>query len=70
MLSYDIFHMLISEVDVKYFRGQLFVASSSHIWCLILVPVNEQLQALMKENQYELALKLAVSVIEVHKIYI
>lgn len=40
-------------------RGQLFVASSSHIWCLVLLPISEQIPALLKVSQFELALKLA-----------
>ncbi|XP_064458413.1 vam6/Vps39-like protein [Ornithodoros turicata] len=40
-------------------RGQLYVASSTHIWCLLQTPVHLQIPLLLKDKLFELALKLA-----------
>ena len=39
--------------------GLLYVASSSHIWCLRMVSVDTQISQLKRDKQYELAILLA-----------
>lgn len=39
-------------------KGQLYVASTSHIWCLCAVPVNQKIPQLLQTKQFELALQL------------
>lgn len=42
-------------------KGQVYVASTSHVWCLHAIPVNQQIPQLLSEKQFGLALKLVVS---------
>ncbi len=48
---------------VIYKHGQVYVASTSHIWCLHLVPAHQQLAPLLKDKHFQLAIQLAVSVV-------
>ena len=40
-------------------KDRLFVASNNDVFCLITVPVSQQISQLLREKQFELALKLA-----------
>nr|CAG4642300.1 EOG090X0131 [Evadne anonyx] len=48
---------LLSPVISK--RGRIYVASLSHIWCLHLVPVHQQLPRLLEDKHFQLAIELA-----------
>lgn len=50
---------LLSPVISK--RGRIYVASLSHIWCLHLVPVHQQLPRLLEDKHFQLAIELAVT---------
>lgn len=39
-------------------RGQIIVASHSYVWCLTSVPINQQINSLLKGKHFELALDL------------
>ena len=39
--------------------GLIYVASSSHIWCLRMVSIDAQIAQLKRDKQYELAIRLA-----------
>ncbi|KAG1658440.1 Vam6/Vps39-like protein [Nymphon striatum] len=39
-------------------KGQVYIASTSHVWCLMSVPISDQITHLEQEKQFELALKL------------
>lgn len=41
-------------------HGQIYVASPSHVWCLHLVPVHQQLPRLLEDKLFQLAIQLAV----------
>ena len=49
---------LLSPVISKH--GRIYVASASHIWCLHLVPVHQQLPRLLEDKHFQLAIELAV----------
>ncbi|CAG0884938.1 unnamed protein product, partial [Darwinula stevensoni] len=65
-------HQLIQEVDLQgrlphganphlmcyCSQGRLFVASSTHVWLLEAQPVSTQIETLLKQRHFELALKL------------
>ncbi|KAG0702685.1 Vam6/Vps39-like protein [Chionoecetes opilio] len=38
--------------------SQVYVASTSHVWCLHAIPVNQQIPQLLGDKQFELALRL------------
>lgn len=40
-------------------EGQLYIASSSDIWCLLRTPIQQQIPQVLKYKLFELALKLA-----------
>ncbi|XP_042232169.1 vam6/Vps39-like protein isoform X2 [Homarus americanus] len=39
-------------------KSQVYIASSSHVWCLHSIPINQQIPQLLGEKQFGLALKL------------
>ncbi|CAL4087633.1 unnamed protein product, partial [Meganyctiphanes norvegica] len=39
-------------------RNQVYVASTSYVWCLHVLPINQQIPQLLGEKQFALALKL------------
>lgn len=39
-------------------KSQVYVASSSHVWCLHAIPINQQIPQLLVEKQFGLALNL------------
>jgi len=39
----------------------MFVASSTHVWAIMQLPVSSQIDQLVKDRDFELALQLAVS---------
>ena len=51
--------LYISTVPGK--PGVVYVASSSHIWCLKMASISSQINFLLKEKQFELALTLTKS---------
>ena len=53
---------LLSPVVSKH--GQVYAASTSHIWCLHLVPAHQQLAPLLEDKHFQLAIQLAVSTIK------
>ena len=46
--------------------NHIYVASSSHVWRLVPVPIPMQILQLLQEKQFELALLLAVSLMHLH----
>nr|CAG4643012.1 EOG090X0131 [Ilyocryptus agilis] len=48
---------LLTPVMSKH--GQIYVASSSHVWCLHLIPVHQQLPRLLEDKHFQLAIQLA-----------
>lgn len=40
-------------------NGQLYIASGGDIWCLLRTPIKDQIPQVLKEKNFELALKLA-----------
>ena len=42
-------------------RGTVYIASNDNVWCLKSTPVDTQIDAFLKQRQFELALSLAVS---------
>nr|XP_018917958.1 PREDICTED: vam6/Vps39-like protein [Bemisia tabaci] len=40
-------------------RGLTYVASSEQVWCLVWNPISKQIQLLLEEKQFQLALKLS-----------
>ncbi|XP_029848300.2 vam6/Vps39-like protein [Ixodes scapularis] len=40
-------------------NGQLYIASGGDIWCLVRTPIQDQIPQVLKEKNFELALKLA-----------
>lgn len=62
---------LVQSIDLAKPRlishgKHVYVASTSHVWRLVPVPVPMQILQLLQEKQFELALMLAVSI--VHKL--
>lgn len=49
---------LLAVAQTAKGKGQVYVASTSHVWCLHAIPVNQQIPQLLSEKQFGLALKL------------
>ncbi|KAG7163431.1 Vam6/Vps39-like protein-like [Homarus americanus] len=46
------------EQPLSLGKSQVYIASSSHVWCLHSIPINQQIPQLLGEKQFGLALKL------------
>ncbi|WAR19470.1 VPS39-like protein [Mya arenaria] len=58
-------HLMIQSINLQNARcicqgnGQLYVASSNHVWRLSAVPISTQIRQLLGNKEFELALQLA-----------
>lgn len=43
-------------------QGKIYVASTSQVWCIKAVDLTQQIRTLLDQNQFQLALKLAVDI--------
>ncbi|XP_060583141.1 vam6/Vps39-like protein [Ruditapes philippinarum] len=58
-------HLMIQSIELKNARficqgsGQIYIASSNHVWRLTAVPTANQIRQLIQNKEFELALQLA-----------
>jgi hypothetical protein len=60
-IQIDSFDLPGAKLLTRTKRGHIYVASSNSIWCLKSTPVEAQIESFLKQEQFELALSLAVS---------